>query len=884
MAERPHLFLKNPSGKTNYFNASRKIEPSSIPEKAPGAYRPQKNKLSRCLDNFNNKQLARIKDRTLKIPVHLEYIELHFLIIFSDNKPFQTKSKFKKFGLSPVFQKNFNQSIVFAITDSKKFSHFIKILTDFIESPDTISPKSTKYSLATIIYDFEFLSSDKILTYFSEDVIISLLNKNTEIKNEYESIYSSLIGYLNQLKDEGEISDFTTDEHSSIGIKNISSEYVTVLAKNFDIIYKIQSLRTPTIREDEFNIPHLTWALTANPPIKNVIIGILDNGVRKIAPLQNIIIDSNLDITNVSNPDPTNAIRPHGTVVASLAALGTALFDTTINNIVADAYILPIKILNFDDGSFNIFDIEKVIKAAIKKGVKIFNLSVCGPSIFYNSAVSEYAYLLDKLTYHNDILIFIAAGNLDDSDISAMTENGEDTQLHKYPFHFYNPNDFSEYHSCECTNICIPGESYNNITVGAIAENHNIDSLPHLTPFKDLPAYYTRKHYINVLARINGTKFKESQKNKNLNKPDIVMPGGDRSNSKSGMQVLGFGTNGDFYNLDSGTSLSSPLAANIAAKIIGKYDNLDMQSVKALILNSANQLGDSSVLNDLEEKIKEEESQSNYGLSFSKLDKKQKKTINSLFSADSIYKTLTGHGTPIIDKALYSDNKSVTVLVQDVIAVRTYKVININIPEYLLEYSKDSHILTLDATLCYKFFPVWGNQLAYNPIHISFNFVNSETKDDPERTSAFLSNNKHEYFNQFYEEGMTDIERTTARNKALGIKSKVDSWSEDFFPPANKPFSNVQKLSLNINKNEISKVGKQISLVIRCTNKPDLDSEILNYLIDGDHQFSIAIRISEKQNDELSDFNLYDQLIAYNNLEVVGDLDLNGEVSLDLDA
>lgn len=309
-----------------------------------------------------------------------------------------------------------------------------------------------------------------------------------------------------------------------------------------------------------------------------------------------------------------------------------------------------------------------------------------------------------------------------------------------------------------------------------------------------------------------------------------------------------------------------------------------MQSVKALILNSANQLGDSSVLNDLEEKIKEEESQSNYGLSFSKLDKKQKKTINSLFSADSIYKTLTGHGTPIIDKALYSDNKSVTVLVQDVIAVRTYKVININIPEYLLEYSKDSHILTLDATLCYKFFPVWGNQLAYNPIHISFNFVNSETKDDPERTSAFLSNNKHEYFNQFYEEGMTDIERTTARNKALGIKSKVDSWSEDFFPPANKPFSNVQKLSLNINKNEISKVGKQISLVIRCTNKPDLDSEILNYLIDGDHQFSIAIRISEKQNDELSDFNLYDQLIAYNNLEVVGDLDLNGEVSLDLDA
>lgn len=38
---------------------------------------------------------------------------------------------------------------------------------------------------------------------------------------------------------------------------------------------------------------------------------------------------------------------------------------------------------------------------------------------------------------------------------------------------------------------------------------------------------------------------------------------------------------------NSGTSYATPLAANIAAKIVSKYPNLNMQSVKALMINSA---------------------------------------------------------------------------------------------------------------------------------------------------------------------------------------------------------------------------------------------------------------------------------------------------------
>lgn len=38
---------------------------------------------------------------------------------------------------------------------------------------------------------------------------------------------------------------------------------------------------------------------------------------------------------------------------------------------------------------------------------------------------------------------------------------------------------------------------------------------------------------------------------------------------------------------NSGTSYATPLAANIAAKIVSKYPNINMQSVKALMINSA---------------------------------------------------------------------------------------------------------------------------------------------------------------------------------------------------------------------------------------------------------------------------------------------------------
>ena len=883
--DKPHLFLNNPRGEKNYFNAARSFKPVPILPKDPSAYRTQKNKLSGSLSNFRNKQNDRIEQRTLVIPAHLEYIRVDFLSIFNNNdQKFKTKSHFKNWGLSPVLYTNFNQSVLFAIVHPEKFKGFIAILEAFIRSNDVTAPQGKPYAIATLIFDFEFLSTERILTPFTNDILLSLVNKSSEINEEFDLIYNHLSTYLTSLQESETIKSFHTDEHSTIEINDIPVEVVRSLAANYDIIYKVQSLRVPTIRPNEFNQPGLTWNMDIQPPVNDVIIGVLDNGVKPIRPLEKIVLPSTLDITNSDNPDATIATRPHGTVVASLAAVGKDLFDTSVTEFIADAYILPIKILNFDEGCFNIYEIEHVIIEAIENGVKIFNLSVCGQSKLYNSPVSEYAYLLDRLAYNYDILIFIATGNLGEEDARAMQEEDGENPLHQYPNHFYNPNSSSDYHNCESINVCIPSESFNNMTVGAIAENYRQETNSDLTPFKELPAFYTRKHYIDRLKKINSTEFQDSQKNRNINKPDIVMPGGDRLNNLAGMQVLGFGLNGnDFYNLDSGTSLATPLAANLAAKILGKYPDLRMQSVKALILNSSERLLNSDFLKELEVKIKGEESQKQFAKSLTDLNVKEKKFINSKFSSESLYKNLVGCGTPIIEKALYSGDKNVTLMIQDSIRTKTHKVININIPEYLLEYSK-SKILHLKATLCYKFYPVWGNQLAYNPLHISFNFFRSLIKNDPVKNSEIISNRDDPYYNQFYIPGMTDEKKAKERKLALGIKTELKSWSEDFFPVSNKPFSNVQQLSLNIDKNEISKVGNQISLVIRCTNKPILENDFTGVLLNGLHEFSIALTISEKPNAELVDFSLYDELIACNDLEAVGTLSTEGDLEADLNS
>lgn len=564
---------------------------------------------------------------------------------------------------------------------------------------------------------------------------------------------------------------------------------------------------------------------------------------------------------------------------------------------MADAHIYSIKILENFDGYIDVIKVVEAIRDVHHvHGIRLFNLSVCAQSKLYNESPSLFAYLLDKLAYEEDVLIFIAAGNMHYDDLVAMQE--EPHELHNYPNQFYNPGEESEMHSCEFTNICTPAESMNNITVGALAENYRNDTPTDLSLDKNLPAYYSRKNHYDFKQRINGGILSQNHGNKNLFKPDIVMPGGDVLHNDAAMQVLGFGESGnDYYTFDSGTSLATPLALNLAVQLLNLYPNISLQSIKALMINSADPYSP-IYLEDMVMQRKQALSSDKYGQPFESLNKSHKSDISKqVLSAKDIHRNLVGYGRPDREKMLYSSHQEVSLLVEDTINTDHHKVLLVHVPKYLLD-SIGSKCLDIRATLCFKTNPAWGNHVDYNPLHISFNFANSVVKDSLDELAAILADRDHDFFRDKWTDEILRLQQKKERgniseeennklaklkldkkNEVLGVKRSLDSWSEDFFPLVNKPLSNRQQMTIRLDKRDIEKINNQLVVVMRCAVKESLDADLQNWVTNtSEHPFSLAIRIHDKskQNEEQS---LYDELKAVNSIEVIQ----NNIIDLDQD-
>ncbi|WP_149912543.1 S8 family peptidase [Sphingobacterium cavernae] len=889
----PHLYLKNPFGQVNKFNKSRYVSDTEIEPKDPEAYRLHKQKLYNSFVQLAQDRSVRLSHKTL-VNVNIEIVEIRFLIPFNDGALFKTRSRFlNEFGLSAVMQRDFNRTILFAITDKEKFRRFDELLNQYVESSNKISPQGKAYAIMTTLYDVKYHTADDIRNNCATDLVFQFINNTAYIDAAYQAQRHTLEKHLKELEASGTIDSFTVDAYDKmVQLKGASREIVVELAKNFDILVQAHSLRGVKVKPDQFNAARLTWDFRIlDNLIFNTVVGVLDNGIRPIEPIQEIVVGGH-DITATN--DALLAVHQHGTVVASLAAVGARYFSAE-ENIVADARIFSVKILESMNSYLDIIGIVEAIRDVHRsQGIRLFNLSVCGPSKAYNEAPSLFAYLLDKLAYEEDILIFIAAGNMNYDDLVAM--QADDHELHSYPNHFYNPGESSDWHSCEFTNICQPAESMNHISVGALADNYRSDTTTHLSLDRDLPAYYSRKNHYDFKQKINGVLLSNSYANKNLFKPDIVMPGGDLLDGDSGMQVLGFGDVGtDYYTFDAGTSLATPLALNLAVKLVNKYPNISLQSVKALMLNSADSFSH-SYLEGSVTKRKGTFSREKFKANFDDLKRGDKANVTKQFlSAEDIHRNLVGYGKPDRERLLYSNDDEVSLLIEDIIPTDHHKVVLVNIPDYLLD-TTTSKCLDIQATLCFKVNPAWGNHVDYNPLHISFNFANSVV-DSVDDLADIISDRNHGYYRDYWTDeiwgleqrkegtGLSDYEnkqlsalKLKVKNQVLGVKKDIQSWSEDFFPLVNKPLSNRQQMNIMLAKNDIEKIENKLALVIRCAVKDNLDYDLREWIErTPEHEFSLAIRIQDQSKSQ--DQSLYDELQAINNLEVIN----NNNIDLDQD-
>ena len=624
---------------------------------------------------------------------------------------------------------------------------------------------------------------------------------------------------LNNYFTQREMKYFTDVEHNRIELLDISKDIIQEIANNFDIVQTINAHDSGFIRPSLVGTPIRSFGFDVEAPSDNLpIVGIIDSGISILTPLRDLIINqgSEFDITGTS---PLEDDCDHGTRVAALVAFGDKLYPTPRETVEPDTKLLSIKVTNSSfTGLLDIAVVDLIRQANEKYGIKLFNLCIgYTDSKKENSLIDNYAYLLDCLAYELDILIFISAGNHD--TIYCSFYNGRNYQVIPYPSQFNLPSSI----------IKTPAESMNNITVGSASGNFELfDSARSISFDENAPAYYTCRHHITA---------ERKNQNNQLFKPDVIYYGGDYDNSQDpsdlGIKVMSSNI-GEYYIRDVGTSYSTPLLCNLAARLIKTYPNLanNMQTVKALIINSAS------------------------------IDR----FITNYISDSKICKPyqLTGRGIPDTNHCIYSDENSATMVLEESIEPDDLLVFPVHLPDFLQRLEKQ-RILKITATLCFSFEPIPNSHLSYCPIHIAFGVFKNLVIED----KAVV----------FTESGEKTIDIGLNGNNVGEIKlssSPEASWSEDYYYKS-KPLSNTQKISFSVSKERlISENGTFKIAVSSKLNKLLTEAERAKY--NREYPFSIVINIQENGNTGL----LYDELCAVNELEAINVAETEARIQLDL--
>jgi len=593
-----------------------------------------------------------------------------------------------------------------------------------------------------------------------------------------------------------------------IELLDIPFEQVQLIAENFDIIQNATCSLSTIVRPSEFNFVKREYGFNISNADENLpVIGIIDTGISMDTPLKSITIqDASFSLEGNPLIDVSGYKREgHGTAVAALAALGRLNhLNKFQGEIRADAKLLSIKLFESGNGYLSETQVVKMLYDAKSKypHIKLFVLTTCYDKFkAKNEPFSSYTYELDKFAHSTDSLIFICTAN----NRNAINENTD-----------YDLAYFNSVH----TNLSTPADSLNNVTVGAAAENLNGDTFYGISSGREYPTLYSRKGHIDLAA-----VFPRNKSNKNYFKPDVIDCGGDLGFynpsaidyiDNSAMAVLSARPELG-YILETGTSLSAPLTANLAAKILKEYPHINAQTVKALIINGAS-------LNNIQ----------------------FPKQVSHLLNVTA------GNGFVDVEESLFSNENRATLILEDEISNTDLKIYPINFPKYLVEHDlgRKKGLVKITATLCFSFEPILNNQLSYNPIHMAFSFFKNHSADE--------INAKNDDFNS-------------------KLRSSL-SWSQNGRNVSKPiPFSNSQKINFTIDLNHLVTENQVLKLAVHCK----VSTQIVGGLPAGyPKQFPFSMAITIEENTKKKSGKLYDELRAINNLEVISDIELDSSIDV----
>ncbi len=744
---------------------------------------------------FARDTMRRNSSRTLMVATNIDHIIIEFQNQF--NKNIFGKIYLRNFGLEAVRLSYFNTVVLFAIVDIERFNVFMNQVQLFIDEAQLDKDQQTFDRKISYIKSFRLLTTNRIIDYHViNNVVRFSLIEGLYSYNKYSQIIEELVLFLNGIGARYQLNQ----EDLFLEIEEVSEAQVLEILNNFDTVSSATSSLSTVIVPSKFGLPERSYGFSVLSEDATPLIGVIDTGVDARTPLIDLIVDT-IDYTN------TNALEDnvdHGTAVAALATLGLNPYASDYRGIInADAQIVVIKVMDVSPAPLPDHIIINAIKEAKNRHptLKFFTLTICHEEHKkFNELQSNYAYLLDKVAHELDVLLFISAGN-------ARAEN----DLHQYD---------ATYHAVEKTNLCPPGESMNNITIGACADNLEGGIYHGICPLKEYPTLYSRTDYL-----MQESIFAPTKRNNHLRKPDFIMPGGDYEqhplfigqDDLASLQVLSSNPAFSFYR-QIGTSFSAPLASNLALKIQKTYPNLNTQSIKAIILNSCS-------LNWLENGSKQ-------------------------LVAKSI-----GFGIPDRAKALYSTNNSVTFILERAIKHKEFLVIPIQLPEYIYTQSKDKGLIKVTASLCFSFLPNKDNHIAYCPLFMAFSVFRNGTPQ--QIMNGYAKNFKLR--KSFSQDGY-------AKSKP-GLYSNVQQLQFTISKTDIIKENGLLKLAIHCFLSPQIKAGIQE----------------MRERINTENAFSIALRIEEIQPPNKLTGRLYDNIIAVNTIESIATLDIDeGQLQLEL--
>jgi hypothetical protein len=811
MAEYPHLLYSKSPEKTNRFKKTRGRDTKKEeqkPEPTPPISEEKRHFLAAKLNVYNSAVVNRAKKKTLPIPTNIDLIQIDFHVTFDLELE---KHFLRNYNLSVVEKSNFNRNVIFSVGKGEQFQAFIKhiiVITSLAKGEDH---RNQPFSRLALISDFCLLDANgrKGVLSGQESYILTICDIL-----EYPGAKGQLDLMTDYLKSEGVEIIGNRVAENLLFLKNGFPGLDQILADNFDIVRLITSARVPLVKPGAVATPVRSHGFEVVVEDDLPIVCVVDTGIQiSVEPLKKLVTPISIDH---SGKAPYWDEAGHGTAVAGLIAFGTDFYDASLKEISAKARLAVLKVIHEENDDLNVVALLKDIRELyLSYGIRIFNISLNLPgSKPYNGPIGKFAYELDKLAYELDILIINSVGNYNYLDLDTMHLLGDlDTTTH-YPSFFYNTTPEIIGHSCEFTNLQEPSESMNNISVGALAGNFENGVTDGITPAKEYPAYYSRKFHWDVSTRINGAQLKRSQRNKHLVKPDVVFEGGDYLSQEAAMEVLTSPQDkSPYFGRMAGTSLATPLVTSMVAQLVKEYPTLQMSSIKAILINSAEALADRDLPH-----------------------------FDST-ATKKLYRKLTGFGRPNPGRLMEGNQDSITFVIEDFIAFDDFYSFNLRFPDWVLSTPNK---IELTATLVYKFLPVPNNHLAYLPLHISFGIFR------PADISVL---------------SQQDLDNFQLRS---GV-----SWAEDHFGVEDRVFSNVQKLSFNISRQHFKSANPTVSIAMRCYGKSNIPEWAYRHLTSQAHPFSLVISLREIPSTQKSKLSgsLYSDIVALNDLQAIADLE-----------